>query len=81
MNREQYAAAVAKLETASVEEAAEYVKSLGITPPDDEPGWYIIVDYPPNYGGEARLVWTRTLYKVIEPWDAAGDADDVDTQT
>ncbi|WP_030157488.1 hypothetical protein [Glycomyces sp. NRRL B-16210] len=67
MNSEQYAAAVAKLETASVEEAAAYVKALGLNPPDDAPGWYVIVDYPPGYNGEPRLVWTRTLYSVIEP--------------
>jgi hypothetical protein len=69
MKKTEYAAAVERLETASVEEAAEYVKALGLTPPDDTPGWYVIVDYPPGYNGEPRLVWTRTLYDVIEPED------------
>ncbi|THV41474.1 hypothetical protein [Glycomyces buryatensis] len=57
-----------------MEEAAEYVKSLGITPPDSEAGWYVIVDYPPGYNGEPRLVWTRTLYSVIEPEDSGPSA-------
>ncbi|GLZ78181.1 hypothetical protein Afil01_29880 [Actinorhabdospora filicis] len=69
LSRRAYAEAVEFLQGASVSEVADYAAGLGLTPPDDEPGWRLILDYPPGHDEQERLVWTRTLYSVIEPTD------------
>jgi len=68
LDNDQYQQEIAKVEDMSMEERSIYVTDvLGNPPPDSEPGWYIVVDYPREANGEERMVWKRSLHKVITP--------------
>ena len=73
LSRKQYLELVERLQDASVSETAEYAAQYGLRPPDDEPGWRLILDYPPDgsatrpwLGEREALVWRRTVYSVVE---------------
>ncbi|GLZ78250.1 hypothetical protein Afil01_30570 [Actinorhabdospora filicis] len=76
LTRDQYRDAVDYLQEASVSEAADYAARIGLTPPDDSPGWRLTLDFPPGYeqthgwlDGREALVWKRTLTHVVTPDD------------
>ena len=86
LSRQKYLELVDRLQDASVSETAELAAQYGLRPPDDEPGWRLILDYPPDNGeirawlGEREaLVWRRTIYSVVEadepPTGEAGSVD------
>ncbi|WP_232822824.1 hypothetical protein [Glycomyces dulcitolivorans] len=55
----------------SVAELGDFVRgTLGVAPPDYEPGWYVRVDFVDTAAGPTeRFTWQRTLRQVIAPKD------------
>ncbi|WP_158630343.1 hypothetical protein [Glycomyces terrestris] len=71
ISEDEYQRRLEATEEMSVAELGDYVRgTLGIAPPDDEPGWYVRVDFVDSPAGRAeRFTWQRTIRHVIEPGD------------
>lgn len=76
MDEEHYRQVLERVEAMSMEERDRYVReTLGNEPPDNKPGWHVIVDYPPEANGQERLVWKRSIHSVVQP-AACKDSDE-----
>lgn len=73
ISEDDYQRRLAATEEMSVAELGDYVREiLGIAPPDDEPGWYVRVDFVDTPTGRAeRFTWQRTIRHVIEAEDVS----------